>query len=241
MEYNIFDLNNNIYSYNNSKFLEIINNLNKLISYTRDDLIIKTLGDVIYDINTIINKNKKNLEIINNEISSLYNRLNELSEKITINNINNKELKFRNGKYVGETLYGLPEGKGIWYGNNGDRYQGDWKMGLCDGIGIKYFKNGDRFEGEFRNDLKEGKGIIYFNNGDRYEGDWKNDEQEGKGIYYYNNGDRYEGDYKNGKKDGRGIYFNKRGDRKMGDYLKGEPIGKHVKLKINGKVEIKEY
>ena len=65
--------------------------------------------------------------------------------------INQQELKLENGRYVGQVLNGLREGKGIYYVNNGDRYEGEWKND------IEYFQNGDIYEGEHRNGQPEGK------------------------------------------------------------------------------------
>ena len=43
-----------------------------------------------------------------------------------INPINNQEIQFNNGvRYIGQVVNGLPEGKGIYYFNNGNRYEGD--------------------------------------------------------------------------------------------------------------------
>ena len=55
MEENLFNLNNKIYSNNNNILLEITNVLYKLINYTHDNTIIKTLADIINKINYIIN------------------------------------------------------------------------------------------------------------------------------------------------------------------------------------------
>ena len=51
MEQNIFNLNNKIYSNNNNILLEIVNDLNQLMKYSKDNLIIKTLGNIINKIN----------------------------------------------------------------------------------------------------------------------------------------------------------------------------------------------
>ena len=85
MDSNIFNLNNQIYSNNNDILLEIINELNQIKNNSNDNLIIKNLATVINKLNLIINENKKNLESIRNEISSLYTRLNQKFE----NNFNN--------------------------------------------------------------------------------------------------------------------------------------------------------
>ena len=213
-----FNLNDKIYS-NNNILIEIVNDLHQLMNYSNDNLIIKRLSDVIIKMNNIINENKKNVELIRKDISSLYNKLNKKFGELNFNNINNnQELNFEGGKYIGQVLNGLPDGKGIFFTDNGDRYEGDWKKGI-----------------------KEGRGIYFWNNGpfkgDRYEGNYKNGLPEGKGIYYYSNGDRYEGDWKKGFKDGSGIKYLNNGDRRMGDYSKGNRVGKHVTLKKNGDVE----
>ena len=203
MEQNLFNLNNKIYSNNNNNLLlEIVNDLQQLMNYSKDNLIIKTLGSIINKMNYIINENKKNLELIRNDILSLHKRL----DKLSINNvIPNQELQHVHGKYIGPVVNGLAEGKGYWYGT------------------IEPFI-GDRYEGEFRHNKKEGRGIYYWHNGDRYEGDFRNGKLEGKGIYYWNNGNRYEGDWRNNQKEGKGIYFWQNGDREMGDYLNDEEI-----------------
>ena len=64
MEQNMFNLSNKIYSNNNNLLLEIINDLNQLKNYYKDNLSIKILGNVINKINYIINENKKNLELL---------------------------------------------------------------------------------------------------------------------------------------------------------------------------------
>ena len=152
MDQNLFNLNDKIYSNNNNILLEIVKDLQQLMNNSKDNLIIKTLGSIIYKINYIINENKKNLELIRNDILSLHKKF----DKISINNtISNQKLQQENGKYIGPVDNGLAEGKGNWYGT-------------------KEPFIGDRYEGEFRNNKKEGTGIYYFNYGDRYEGDLKN-------------------------------------------------------------------
>ena len=120
---------------------------------------------------------KLKIKLIRNDISSLYNKLNKRFDELNNINLKNQEIQYNDGKYIGQAINGIANGKGILYGINGDRYEGDWRNGKF-----------------------EGKGIYYFNNGERYEGDWRNGKQEGKGIYYFNSGNRYEGDFRNGKK-----------------------------------------
>ena len=177
MNQNAFSLNNQTYANNNNILLGIINELQQIINYSKEDLTIKRISDIIIKMNFFFNENKKNHESImnqfalqQNQLASVQNQLNQLNQNLKINNINNQqELKFKNGgRYVGQVINGLREGKGI-----------------------EYYINGNRYEGDFRNDKREGKGIYYYHNGDIYEGDYRNDKRGGKGIYFWNNGDRY--------------------------------------------------
>jgi len=59
MDENLFILNNKIYSNNNNILLEIVKDLHHIINYSKDNLIIKILGNVINKMNYIINENKK--------------------------------------------------------------------------------------------------------------------------------------------------------------------------------------
>ena len=62
-----------------------------------------------------------------------------------------KEIKYNDGKYVGQVVNGKAEGKGIRYWDDGERYEGDFKNGKIEGKGIYYYNNGDRYEGNFKN------------------------------------------------------------------------------------------
>ena len=77
MEQNIINLNKTLYSNNNNILFEIVEDLNKLMDYSKDDLIIKILGESINKINIIINENKKYFNLIRNDISSLSNQINK--------------------------------------------------------------------------------------------------------------------------------------------------------------------
>ena len=219
MEQNLLFLNNKIISNSNNILLEIINELHQIMNYSKDNLIIKILSNVINKANYIISENNKNFELIRNDISSLYSTMNKRFDKLDNNSINNQKIQFKEGKYIGQIVNGLPEGKGIYFYDNGDKYEGEFKKGIRNGRGIFYYKREPY-------------------TGDRYEGDWKNGTMEGKGIYYSNKGDRYEGEFRNGVPDGQGIDYFSNGDRRMGDYSNGKPIGKHVRLTKKG--EIKE-
>ena len=167
MDQNTFDLNNQTYANNNNILLGIINELQQIINSSREDLTIKRISDIIIKMNFFYNENKKYYESIMNQFANLENELNQLKQNFKINDINNqKELELENGRYVGQVVNGLREGKGIEYYNDGDRYEGD-----------------------FRNDKREGKGIYYFNNGDREMGDYYNGKRKGKFVMLTRNGE----------------------------------------------------
>ena len=215
MDKDTFTLNNQTYSNNNNILLGIIYELQQISNSSHENLTIKRISDVIIKMNFIINENRKNMGLIMNQFSLLQNQIQQLSQKIDFNsfntntpkystqitnNINNQqELIAVNGRYVGQVVNGLPEGKGIGYWNS------------------EPFK-GDRYEGDFRNGKKEGKGIYYYHNGDRYEGDFRNDNMEGKGIRYYPNGDRMMGDYYNDKPIGKHVTLTKNGEVETKNY-----------------------
>ena len=237
MEQNNFDSNYKQCLDNNNKLLEVVNDLLQLKNNSKDEPITEGLATVIDKINSIIETNNKGLELIQNDYSSLTQQFDELQ----INNRNDQELVYEEGRYVGQVLNGLADGKGVVFFTNGDKYEGECKEGKAEGRGVKEWANGDRYQGDYRNDKKETKGIYYYSNGDKYEGDWVNGKREGKGIYYYNNGDRYEGDWKDDKKEGSGIYYYSNGDRKMGDYSDDKPIGPHVFRIQSGEVFVANF
>ena len=105
MEDNLFNLNNKIYSNNNNILLEIINELNQIKSDSNENLTIQRLGNIINKMNHMINENKKNVQLIRNDISSLYYKLSRKFDELNINNnIINKEIKYDYGRYVGQVV-----------------------------------------------------------------------------------------------------------------------------------------
>ena len=112
MQADIFNLNDKIYSNNNNILLEIINELNQIKKDSNENLTIQRLGNIINKMNYMINENKKNVQLIRNDISSLYNKMNKRFDELNINNnIINKEIKYEDGKYIGQVVNELKEGK----------------------------------------------------------------------------------------------------------------------------------
>ena len=239
----MMDINNQIFSNSNSVLISVTNELKELIKTLNDDIIIKRIDKIINIMNNAIKENKKNNEKIIEIIQSMNKKLETLTNKC---NIKIGVKNYPEGKYEGELVNNMREGKGkLYYIDNekhkGKIYTGEWKNDLRNGKGVETWKSGNRFVGDFINDKREGYGIYYFSNGGIYDGNWKNGKKEGFGIEYYTDGDRYEGKWKNGKRNGQGVYFYKNGDREMGNYYNGDTIGKAVLIKVNNEVEIKNY
>ena len=94
-----------------------------------------------------VNHPQNQITFLQNQISQLNKNIQELN-----NNKINKEIINEKGRYAGQVVNGMKEGKGIMHFNKGDIY-----------------------DGELKNDKHNGKGIYYCNKepckGDRYEGD----------------------------------------------------------------------
>ena len=239
----MMDINNQIFSYNNNVLISVINELKELIQSLNDDIIIKRIGNIINIMNNAIEENKKNNEKIIEKIQSMNKKLEALTNK---SNIKIGVKNYPEGKYEGELVNNMREGKGkLYYINNekymGKIYIGEWKNDLRNGKGVETWNDGERFVGNFKNDKREGYGIYYHSNGDIYEGNYKNGKTEGFGVEYYSNGDKYEGRFKNGNKEGQGVYYFENGNREISFYHNDETIGKSVLLTVNNEIEIINY
>ena len=200
MNQDTFNFNGKIYSNYNNLLLNIIDDLKQIANKTNDNLINKRIGDIIIKMNFVINENKKNYQSIMQQFSLMQQQLSQINQNMkNINTINNQEFKYGDGNYIGQSVHGIPEGKGTWYGTKAPFI-------------------GDSYEGEWRNGKMEGKRIYYWNDGNRYEGDWRNGLKEGKGIHYHRNGDRTMGDYYNDKPIGRHAVLTKNGEVKSNFY-----------------------
>ena len=246
MEQNSVNIEEKVFSNINTTLQVIITDLQQTLNNTQENIFKEKISDIIKRMNSLIEENKKNTELIINHIKSLKDNSTTKTIKKPDNFLDIKEIRMDDRKYIGQVINGIPEGKGVMYVDGGDIYKGEFRNGKYDGKGIYYFNEndntrGNRYEGEFCNGQANGKGIYYKSNDDRYEGDWKKDLKEGKGIYFWSNGDRYEGEWKNDKREGKGIYYWDNGNRVMGDYSNGKEVGKHVLLTKSGEVKVINY
>lgn len=96
-----------------------------------------------------------------------------------------KEYKYANGNvYVGEMLYGEPNGTGKMNYANGDVYTGQWQNGRQNGVGKYVFADGLTYECRWVDGKKNGKGFVTYSSGKKIEREWKDDKPVGKqGCY----------------------------------------------------------
>lgn len=136
--------------------------------------------------------------------------------------------------FFGSSIQQKPDGKGIFYREDGNIEKGFWKDGKLQGEGEIFFESVGIFKGEFENgEFKRGtfqkKEILYsgeFKNWKFhgwgtfarngiiiYQGFWENSEYHGSGtIYLESTGKKkFQGSFLHGKKDGKGIEFNSSG------------------------------
>ena len=81
------------------KVFIFINDLQQAINESKENITIKRLSDIIIKMNNMINENKKNTELIRNDISKLYKQMNKQFNELKINNIlSNQEIKYNNDR-----------------------------------------------------------------------------------------------------------------------------------------------
>ena len=80
------------------------------------------------------------------------------------------------GTYVGTTLNGVLDGRGVLTFPNGARYEGDFKNGKTDGRGTLTYADGSTYVGEFKEGYFNGQGTVTFSDGRVVSGIFENGE-----------------------------------------------------------------
>jgi hypothetical protein len=78
------------------------------------------------------------------------------------------------GTYVGTTLNGVLDGRGVLTFPNGARYEGDFKNGKTDGRGTLTYADGSTYVGEFKEGYFNGQGTVTFSDGRVVSGIFEN-------------------------------------------------------------------
>ena len=139
-----------------------------------------------------------------------------------------KTIELHDGKYIGETAFCMPHGRGFKILVNGGVIEGNWKDGVLNGKSRLIYSNGDYFEGEFLNGTIQG-GVLVSKNGSRYEGEWENYKQNGKGKEIWEDGAEYNGriylgEFTNDLRNGFGKLIWPNGKSYAGRWINGKDI-----------------
>ncbi len=108
------------------------------------------------------------------------------------------------GEYTGETLDGLPQGKGVftfWNDEGADYiYTGQWNAGRFEGEGeIEFTTSGGRMSGTFKEDRLNGQGQTYYSNGELiFDGEYENGVMKSGALYDNSGAPYFEGEFRDG-------------------------------------------
>ena len=101
--------------------------------------------------------------------------------------------------YEGDLVKGIPNGRGVYIWDNGNRYEGEVVNGQRHGYGVLSWADGSCYEGEFVEDRRTGYGVLTWASGTRYEGEFLNDQLHGRGTVYNADGSQYSGQWIDGQ------------------------------------------
>ena len=93
----------------------------------------------------------------------------------------------KEGKYIGQVLNGIPNGKGKYIRSDGLIYEGEWVKGEPHGSGMIKTSDGENYQGDWINGEKNGKGKLTYSDGIIYEGNFKKNKINGNGIFSFKN------------------------------------------------------
>ena len=112
----------------------------------------------------------------------------------------------RNGRYTGETVDGLPHGKGMFFSKNPQGvawyYEGDFADGCFSGCGTQIWENGRREDGVYENNALNGFGREFTDDELVYVGSYDDGVYGGGNGTLFSNGEIvFEGVFANGLPD----------------------------------------
>jgi hypothetical protein len=133
-------------------------------------------------------------------------------------------IDYPNGSwYAGEFDKGQWQGQGEWHGSNGEVYRGQFNQGLFDGRGA-LTTNGNSYSGGFKAGRRDGEGTLK-ENGMSYRGEFKADQYAGLGRLELEDGSSYQGQFAHGKPNGEGQRGDGNGNQFTGHFVDGQLEG----------------
>lgn len=125
--------------------------------------------------------------------------------------------------YAGQFQNGQWHGQGEWHASNGDIYKGGFLNGLFDGQGSLTTGTGS-YVGGFKQGRRDGEGTLK-ERGLTYRGAFKADQYDGLGRLELEDGSQYQGVFAHGKPNGEGQRSDGSGNQFSGKFVNGQLEG----------------
>jgi hypothetical protein len=125
--------------------------------------------------------------------------------------------------YAGQFQNGQWHGQGEWHASNGDIYKGGFLNGLFDGQGTLTTGTGS-YVGGFKQGRRDGEGTLK-ERGLTYRGAFKADQYDGFGRLELEDGSQYQGVFAHGKPNGEGQRSDGSGNQFSGKFVNGQLEG----------------
>ena len=133
-------------------------------------------------------------------------------------------IDYPNGSwYAGQFDKGQWHGQGEWHGSNGEVYRGAFQQGLFHGQGALSTSDSS-YTGGFKLGRRDGEGTLK-ENGMTYRGEFKTDQYSGLGRLELEDGSQYQGQFAHGKPNGEGQRSDASGNQFSGHFINGQLDG----------------
>lgn len=149
-------------------------------------------------------------------------------------------IDYPNGSwYAGEFDKGQWQGQGEWHGSNGEVYRGQFNQGLFEGQGA-LTTNGNSYSGGFKAGRRDGEGTLK-ENGMSYRGEFKADQYAGLGRLELEDGSSYQGQFAHGKPNGEGQRGDGNGNQFTGHFVDGQLEGNGTFNSADGDIYVGSF
>lgn len=134
-------------------------------------------------------------------------------------------IDYPNGSwYEGQFDHGMRQGAGELHASNGDIYKGSFEQGLYSGQGRLTTRSGATYVGGFKLGLRDGEGTQK-DKGMLYRGQFKAGVYEGPGRLELEDGSQFQGLFANGRPNGEGVRSDASGNQYSGTFVDGQLQG----------------